>query len=334
MPFFSLVTQYEEIQMIKSSLILSVLVIILFAGCFTDTADVVIREDTTAKKLITNDKNSYQIYLITMDRRNNSYWKSIDEGCQQAVKELGSINYKWIAPDEHISALQGECIDKAVARGANAILISAISMNGLNENLKRADEAGVKIIYLDSSATYESIATLMTDNEVAGKAAGETMLKALQNKGVESGVIGIAAVSESTQNTMLRSKGFREVFEGTAFNIVPTVYMENDINIIKNDIKNHPEYVGYFATNQQVTFAVTEQIKDYATLPIVVGFDTADLTLSMIDKGILYATIQQNPQKMGYDGIKIAVQAIQGKYNDRNVIIDTGVNVITKESLR
>ena len=317
----------------KNSLILSILVVLLFTGCFSDTADVVIREDTTAKKTHTLNESENKIYLITMDRRNNSYWKSIHEGCQQAVEELG-INYKWLAPDEHNATLQGRCIDRAVAEGAAVILVSAISLTEINENLKRADEAGVKIIYIDSAASYDSIATLMTDNEAAGKIAGETMLKGLKEANINSGVIGVAAVGENTQNTMLRSKGFREIFENTAFIVAPTVYMNGDINIIKNDIKNHPEYVGYFATNQQSTFAVTEQIKDSDHVPIVIGFDAADLTLSMINKGIVYATLKQNPQKMGHDAIKIAAQALQGKYTGKNVMIDTGVQVITKEDLK
>ena len=317
----------------KRSLILSILIMILFAGCFTDTADVVIREDTTAKKMSVHNESDNKIYLITMDRRNNNYWKSIHEGCQKAVEELG-INYKWLAPDEHDAVLQGKCIDKAVNEGAAVILVSAISLTEINENLKRADEAGVKIIYIDSAASYDSIATLMTDNEAAGKIAGETMLKGLKEANVESGVIGIAAVGENTQNTILRSKGFREVFENTAFTVAPTIYMNGDINIIKNDIKNHPEYVGYFATNQQTTFAVTEQIKDSDHVPVVIGFDAADLTFSMINKGIIYATIKQNPHKMGHDAIKIAAQVLQGKYTGKNVMIDTGVQVITKENLR
>ena len=315
-------------------LILNLFLIVILTGCINTGTDFVIREDTTAKKTNVSNENDYKIYLITMDRRNNSYWKSIDEGCQKAVEELGGISYKWIAPDEHIPALQGECIDKAVADGADAILVAAISVTEINENLKKADEAGVKIIYIDSAATYEGIATLMTNNEIAGKVAGETMLKALKEAGVQSGLIGIAAVEADTQNTILRDKGFRAMFEGSNFNIAPTIYMGNDPNIVKDNLKSHPEYVAYFTTNQQSTFAAGEQIKDSGSKIIVIGFDTADLTLSMINQDIIYATIQQNPQKMGHDGIGIAVKALKGTYTDKNVMIDTGVSAVTKENLR
>ena len=314
-------------------LILNLLFIFMITACTNNSESFVIREDTTAKEIPFKNENAHKIYLITMDRRNNSFWKSIDKGCQAAVKEIGDVNYKWIAPDEHIAALQGECIDTAIAEGADAILVSAISLTEINENLKRADEAGIKIIYVDSAASYEGIATLMTNNELAGKAAGETMLKALREAGIQSGMIGIVSLNADTQNTALRDKGFREVLEDTAFIVTPTLYINNNINVLKDDINRHPEYVGFFGANQQSTFAVSEQIKNSDRRPVIIGFDTADATLSMINEGIIYATIQQAPQKMGYEGVKIAEQALKGTYTEKNAIIDTGTNVITKDKL-
>ena len=320
----------------KRLLMLCVLIMIFTAaGCGNEGTDFVIREESAVKETpVKGEDDDYKIYLITMDKHYNNYWKVVEAGCEQAVKEIGGINYKWIGPDERVAALQAECIDRAVDEGADAILVTAISSTETNENLKRAEQAGVKIVYIDSAATYEAIATLMTDNEAAGKIAGEAMLKALQAAGIQSGTLGVLSVGEDTQNTNMRDKGFREALEGTNFTAAPTVYMHNDINIIKDYVRDHSEYVGYFATNQQATFAITDQIKDYPSVPIVIGFDTDNATLSAINKGIIYATLKQNPQKMGHDGIEIAVKALQGIYKDKNVIIDTGVSIVTKESLR
>ncbi len=119
------------------------------------------------------------VYLITMDLT-DSYWKSIDDGCQQAVGELGNVTYKWIGPDAHDDAQQSACIDDAVADGADAILIAANSADGVNGSLKKAEEAGCKIIYVDSAASYDCVTALATDNNVAGRTAAETMKKELQ----------------------------------------------------------------------------------------------------------------------------------------------------------
>lgn len=65
----------------------------------------------------------------------------------------------------------------------------------------------------------------------------------------------------------------------------------------------------------------------------VVGFDTSDNVLSLVSEGIIYATMQQNPQVMGHDGLQIAVEALEGTYTDTNTKTDTGVTVITKDAM-
>ena len=53
----------------------------------------------------------------------------------------------------------------------------------------------------------------------------------------------------------------------------------------------------------------------------------------MVKDGAIYATMKQNTKKMGYEGIKIAVDVMTGKYNEDVKSVDTGVTVITKENL-
>ena len=310
----------------KFFVILNLFFITMLAGCAnTGMED---NPNTTAN---VKDNDEYNIYLITMD--STSYWNLIDEGCRNAVKEFGGINYKWIAPEKRLAPLQIECIDKAVKDGADAILISSLSVTEINSTLKKAAEAGVKIIYVDSAASYEAIATVMTDNELAGKIAGETMLQGLQEAGIQSGLIGVTAFGASAQNTMLRDKGFRSVFKNTDFTVSPTIYIGDNPDVIKNTLDNNSEYVGFFATNQNSTFNLGTYLKNSDYKMVFVGFDSDDFTLSLIDQNIMYATIVQNPQKMGHDSIAVALKILNGTFTDKNALIDTGVNAITKENL-
>ena len=119
-----------------------------------DKNDTVDTEESTeaeeASKVESSGEN-YTVYLITMDLT-DSYWQSIDSGCKQAVNELGNITYKWIGPDTHDDALQSACIDEAVANGADAILIAANSADGVSDSLRKADEAGCKIVYVECNS--------------------------------------------------------------------------------------------------------------------------------------------------------------------------------------
>ena len=315
--------------------VLAIVLMILFGICaLEDGPDIVVREDSTRreKPKPADTGSQYKIYLITMDQ-GSTYWQHIDAGCRQAAAKLGGIDYHWDAPSARSVEEQKNCIDRAIAEGAQAILIAATSQTELAENLRNATTAGIKIVYVDSAATESAVATLMTDNEQAGRVAGTTMRQALEKAGIASGTIGIAAMNRHSQNTILRIKGFRAALQNTHYTIAPTIYMQNDWQDVKDNVKVHPEYVGFFGANEQMTRAVSEQVRDSGTKQIIIGFDTSDYTLSMIQEGVIYATMQQNPEKMGHDGLLLAVRALKGEYTGAGAVTDTGVSVITKEQL-
>lgn len=61
-----------------------------------------------------------------------------------------------------------------------------------------------------------------------------------------------------------------------------------------------------------------------------VGFDKSDAILNLIEDGYLHATMAQNPDVMGYEGVKAAIRAINGE-DLGGEVTDTGVSVLTKE---
>jgi len=277
---------------------------------------------------------SHKVYLITMDQM-DQHWVNVDAGAQKAVKELGNVDYKWLAPDVKDDAKQIECINNAVAGGAQAILLAANGADAVTASLQEASDAGVKVVYVDSAASLPAIQTLATDNKAAGKTAGDEMIKALKEKGIESGKIGIVNVNAATASTVAREEGFRSAFEGTKFEILETQYGEGDAAKSKDIAANYITQgcVGIFGANEGSTVGAGNAIQEAGETVIGVGFDKSDMILQLIKDGYLLATMAQNPDVMGYEGIKTAVNALEGKdTGDKNV--DTGVSVLTKDTLK
>lgn len=322
----------KVINFFKVMVLFAVMTIFL-SGC-SSGADIVVIEDAdhANKDKSLADKNEYQIYLITMDLADD-FWRSIDSGCRKAVSELGGIDYKWIGPDVNEDLPQRQCIERAIDEGADAILLAASSPRGVNESLEKAAKAGVKIIYVDNAAQFDCVAFLATDNELAGMIAGETMKTALIDARISSGTIGLMVNKDNVTSTSLRVKGFRKIFEDTNFTLADTFFMEDDPQRIKDFVKEHPEYIAFFGSNERTALALGEQIRDSESNQIVVGFDTSDAVLALLYDGALYATLQQNPQVMGYDGIRIALEALKGNYTGKNEAIDTGVKIIYRNSI-
>lgn len=277
------------------------------------------------------NENKYKVYLITMDQM-DQHWVNVDAGCKKAVKELGNIEYEWLAPDVKDDAKQIECINNAVAGGAKAILLAANGPDAVTSALKEAEAAGVKIIYVDSAADYPAIQTLATDNEAAGKTAGEEMKKGLTAAGKTDGKIGIVNVNSATASCVAREKGFRSAFEGTSFELLETQYGEGDAAKSKDIAANYitSGCVGLFGANEGSTVGIGIAIEEAGETTIGVGFDKSDRILELIKGGHLLCTMAQNPDVMGYEGMKTAAKALAGeKIGETN--IDTGVSVIKKD---
>ena len=321
----------KVINFLKGMILVTLM--IFLSGCSSEPDIAVIESTARAdKSKPTAAENQYKIYLITMDLADD-FWKSIDLGCRKAVSELGGIDYKWIGPDVNEDLPQRRCIEQAVDEGADAILLAASSPRGVNESLEKAAQAGVKIIYVDNAAQFDCVAFLATDNELAGMIAGETMKTALIEARITSGTIGLMVNKDNVTSTALRVKGFRKVFEGSNFTLADTFFMEDDPQRIKTFVKEHPDYIAFFGSNERTALALGQQIKDSASKQIVIGFDTSDEVLTLLYDGAIYATIQQKPDVMGYDGIRIALDALKGNYTETNAVIDTGVKIIYKDSI-
>lgn len=278
-------------------------------------------------------KKNYKIQLITMDQM-DQHWANVDKGAKKAVAELGGVDYKWNAPSTKDDAQQIECINNAVAQGADAILLAANGPDAVTSALKEAVSAGVKIIYVDSAANFPGEITLATDNKGAGKTAGLEMLKELKNRGITSGSIGVISVNSATASTVAREEGFRSAFAGTSFKIFETQYCDGDASRSKDAAANFitQGVVGLFGANEGSTVGIGNAIHESSSKVVGVGFDTSDMIKQLIRQDYLFCTMSQNPDVMGYEGIKSAVRVLSGEKLP-NKVIDTGVSVISKNTL-
>lgn len=276
---------------------------------------------------------TYKVILITMDST-DQHWVSVDKGAQKAAEELGNVEYKFMAPDKKDDAQQIERVNNAVADGADAIVIAANGPDAITAALQEAIDAGVKIVYVDSPANLEAEATFSTDNKAAARTAGETLIKALSDKGVTSGKIGIVNVNTSTQSAVLREEGFREAFEGSDFELLETQYGEGDAAKSQDIADNYitDGCVAIYGTNEGGTVGVGNAIKGSGADVLGVGFDKSDAILGLVKDGSLVATMAQNPDVMGYEGVKAAVKALQGETITEKQV-DTGVSVITADTI-
>lgn len=294
-------------------------------GCLAATP---ILADETVKA-----DGDYKIAVITMDSV-DQHWVSLKEGAEEEAK-ADDVTVDFMAPDVKDDAKQIECINNAVAGGYDALMVAANSEDAVSGALQEAIDAGMKLVYVDSPANVEAEATFSTDNKAAGKTAGEEMIKALEDKGVKDGSIGIVNINNSTNTAIQREAGFREAFEGTDYELLETQFCEGDAAKAQTIAENYitEGVVGIYGTNEGASTGVGNAIKASGSDEIIgVGFDKSDTLKGLIEDGYLVCTMAQNPDQMGKLGVQACIKALNGE-DLGGEVTDTGVSVLTKESL-
>ena len=283
-----------------------------------------------------SSSKSYNVHLITMDQM-DQHWVACNQGAQDAGKELG-VKVVFNSPDTKDDNKQIECINNSVAQGADAILVAANAPDSQVSALKEAAAAGVKIVYVDSPANFESLRLFATDNEAGGKKIGEALLAELNKKGITSGKIGVTGVNPATESCNSREKGFRSAFAGTNFTLLETQYCDGDATRSKEAADNFIAQgcVAVYGSNEGSTVGAGNAVKEAKAAGIDVigcGSDASDTNKSLVKEGALLCIMGQNPYQMGYQGVKAAVDILNGVDMGGYKYVDTGVNVITKDNV-
>jgi len=303
-------------------------------GSETTTEEAASEEEThAAEETKASDDSTaaadVSIILVTMDGLDN-HWVNVDKGAKAAAEELG-IKYQWMAPDKKDTALQIEMLNNAIAAKCDGLVVAAVDPDAIVATLQSAADAGIKIVYADSTANFEATAKYTTDNYAAAKKAGEEMLAGLKEKGITSGDIGIVAFSNATQTSIDREQGFRDAFEGSGYNLLETQYGNSEVAASQAAAENFISQgvIGVYGNNEPGAVGVGNAVaanKDWEG--VAIGFDASEATLDLVDNGALYCVMAQNPYQMGFGAVTAAYNAAVG--NDiGDTAVDTGAEVVT-----
>lgn len=278
---------------------------------------------------------STKVALITMDQM-DVHWVRLEQAAEAKVAEYNEagneIEMVWYAPETKDNQQQIEKINAAVAEGCNYIIISCNDATSANKALEEAIAAGIKIIYVDATATVEASATFATDNFAGGKQAGEYLKAVLDENGVTEGTIGIVDAQAGVESCQNRYDGFASVFEGTGFELGERQYSDGD-NTKAQELANaliNNGVVAIYGTNDGATNGAAAAVKEAIAndqMVYCVGWDKSDSNIAHVEGGELLAFMAQNPNVMGEMAID-AVYAMESGEELDNAPVDTGVSTV------
>ena len=101
------------------------------------------------------DGNAKDIEVVFIPKMTgNAFFESGNMGAQKMAKEIG-FKVKYDGTPEGTVANQVQLINSAINSGADAIAISSVTFDGLNQALKKAIDAGIKVVTWDSDVDPE-----------------------------------------------------------------------------------------------------------------------------------------------------------------------------------
>lgn len=147
-----------------------------------------------------------------------SFWDEVKKGAGDCCDEMGYEMLYYCAEGDNDFASQIEDINDAINKNAKAIVIAPNDLAELNETLEKANNKGIKIVYINSKANFDGAVSYVGSQDFDGGAvAARNAARIMFSTATESGAyIGKVAIIGHTASTAdLRITGFKATFSSS-----------------------------------------------------------------------------------------------------------------------
>ncbi|WP_299622955.1 sugar ABC transporter substrate-binding protein [Pelagibius sp.] len=292
------------------------------------------------------------IGLITKTNT-NPFFVKMREGAQAKAEEMGAELRTFAGKYDGDNEAQIEAIESLVAAGAKGILITPSDPAGLADTVRRAREAGLLVIALDTpfDPPESADATFATDNFRAGELIGQWAAAKMGD--TAKAKIATLDLSEAQITVdVLRNQGFLKGF-GVDVKNINKMYDEDDPRLVGGDSTLGSEEGGRTAIenlmqkdpginvihtiNEPAAAGAYEGLKSFgmAGKVLIVSVDGGCPGVQNVKEGIIGATSMQFPLRMASLGVEAVVEFAKSGKKPANTeglsFFDTGVELVTDE---
>jgi ribose transport system substrate-binding protein len=271
------------------------------------------------------------------------FWEPTRVGMKRAGDELG-VDVDLVGPPQPTVSAQVSVMESLIASGVTGICISPLDPDGLKPVIRRALDAGIDVICMDSDAPASGrLAYIGTANRKAGEVAGKTLRDVLGDASDRRKVAAFVG-SLTAANARERLDGFRTAIAGATIDLVDT-YVDHDAPSAQSNVETalqaHPDLAALFTIYSYDGPAAGRALRGLGLVGKVkiVSFDAEPQTLELLRDGVISATVVQRPYEFGYRGVRL-LHDLRARGRDAVLaelpadrLIDTGVDVVTKEKL-
>jgi ribose transport system substrate-binding protein len=282
-----------------------------------------------------------QIGLV-MKTLTNPFFIEMEKGARRAEKELGvSLLVKTAAQETSIEQ-QVQLVNDLIAAKVDAIVIAPGDSQSLVATLKKAADAGIKIVNIDNrldpaalqQAGAPEIPFISVDNEAGAYKAGKFLADQVNGPAQAAVLEGMRSADNARQRMegakrgLAENKQIRLVASETANWKIDEAY-----SVSKALFAKHPDIRLLFAANDMMAIGAVKYLQESGkTKVLVVGYDALTEAITEIKSGRMAATVDQQAAEQGYQGVALALRMLKGEKVPAITLIDT--RLVTAETLK
>lgn len=264
------------------------------------------------------------------------FWVSLNEGAEQAAKDLGVELVMLGPPKENDVVGQLAVIEDLVNREVNGLIIAATDSVGVTSGVEKAQAKDIPVIAVDTSITGAEVSSFIaTNNYNAATEAAKWMAEKLGGKGNVVLLNGMIAQGSGKE----RYEGFRDYMNENHPDIEIVFAKdcawddEQALKAMEDAVATHDKIDGVFVGWDGAALAAHRVLTETGRIDdtVIVGFDCYPQSLKYMKEGTFEADVAQAPYKMGYKAVENAVKAAKGETVES--VVDTGILMVTPENV-
>jgi simple sugar transport system substrate-binding protein len=228
----------------------------------------------------------------------DSFWAVAKRGAEQAGEDMGvDVQYSESSNDPQ---KQAQLIDAAVTDKVDGIAVSAPNPDALRDPLKKAVDAGIPVITLNSgqadSADLGAITHVGQDETIAGEAAGKELAAGGSQK--------LLCVLHEQANIGLnqRCDGAKQGFGGEVenFQVKGVEDISTSLTEIQSKLESDDSIDAVLTLNPDIAVAARDAVQGAGSEAKLATFDLSGDVVNAIEAGEIEFAIDQQQYLQGY----------------------------------
>lgn len=243
--------------------------------------------------------------------------------------------------NETDTSAQIDIVNQMILAKVNAIVIAPADSKALVTVLKKASDAGIKVVNIDNRLDPDvlksknlNIPFVGPDNRKGSKLVGDYLAKHLTS----GDKVGIIEGVPTTTNAQQRTAGYKDAMDAAGMKIVSTQSGNWEIDqgqkVASAMLSEYPDLKALLAGNDNMALGAVSAVRaaGKAGKVLVVGYDNIEAIKPMLQDGRVLATADQAAAQQAVFGIQNALKLVKGEQVDaKDGVIETPVELVLKK---